>query len=99
MSGYYPAGAEYDPNAPWNQADPTMVECAACAGKGYHWFAYDINADEDVECTEETWNIIPETEEEAIAKGQHFIRSYKEICEVCDGIGEVECELDYEDYD
>jgi hypothetical protein len=24
-SGYYPPGAEFDPNAPWNQPDP--VEC------------------------------------------------------------------------
>ncbi len=22
MSGYYPAGADYDPRAPWNQSDP-----------------------------------------------------------------------------
>lgn len=26
-SGYYPAGAEYDPDAPWNEREPTMVEC------------------------------------------------------------------------
>ena len=25
-SGYYPAGAEYDPNAPWNQIDPEPQE-------------------------------------------------------------------------
>lgn len=24
-SGYYPAGAEHDPNAPWNQSDPEPV--------------------------------------------------------------------------
>ncbi len=35
-SGYYPAGAEFDPRAPWNEREPTMVECAACGGKGYH---------------------------------------------------------------
>lgn len=35
-SGYYPAGAESDPRAPWNEREPTMVECAACGGKGYH---------------------------------------------------------------
>jgi len=26
MSGYYPAGAEYNPNAPWNQEDLTEEE-------------------------------------------------------------------------
>lgn len=35
-SGYYPAGAEHDPNAPWNQEDPVMVECDECNGTGYH---------------------------------------------------------------
>lgn len=25
-SGYYPAGAEFDPNAPWNQSDPPEKE-------------------------------------------------------------------------
>jgi hypothetical protein len=25
-SGYYPPGAEFDPNAPWNQEDPSEVE-------------------------------------------------------------------------
>ena len=25
-SGYYPAGAEYDTNAPWNQIDPEPQE-------------------------------------------------------------------------
>lgn len=34
-SGYYPAGAEHDPNAPWNQEDPVMVECDECYGTGY----------------------------------------------------------------
>ncbi len=24
-SGYYPAGAEHDPNAPWNQSNPEPV--------------------------------------------------------------------------
>lgn len=84
-SGYYPAGAEYDPRAPWNEREPTMIECAACGGKGYHWHAYDFEADRETECTEETWELLPETE--------------KETCEVCDGEGEVEYEPDYDDYD
>ena len=25
-SGYYPPGAEHDPNAPWNQSDPDAVQ-------------------------------------------------------------------------
>jgi len=29
----YPAGAENDPNAPWNQNDPEICDC--CDGDGY----------------------------------------------------------------
>lgn len=43
--------------------------------------------------------VLPETEEEAIAKRMHFIKGEKETCEVCDGEGEVEYEPDYDDYD
>lgn len=30
-SGYYPPGAEFDPNAPWNQVDPPEVTYDATA--------------------------------------------------------------------
>lgn len=52
-SGYYPPGAEYDPRAPWNEKEPNMVKCEACNGKGYHWYAYNIETDKETECTEE----------------------------------------------
>lgn len=64
-----------------------------------NWYAYDFEADYKTECSEETWNMLPETEEEAIAKRMHFIKGEKEICEVCDGEGEVEYEPNYDDYD
>lgn len=58
-----------------------------------------LRPDRETECTEETWELLPETEEEAIAKRMHFIKGEKETCEVCDGEGEVEYEPDYDDYD
>ena len=73
-SGYYPAGAEYDPRAPWNEREPTYVECAA-------------------------YNLLPEDEDEAVARGQHYCKGEMETCEVCGGEGEVEYEPDYDDYD
>lgn len=98
-SGYYPAGAEHDPDAPWNKREPTMVECAACGGTGYHYYAYNFETDRDTECTEDEYNHLPDDEEEAIAKNQCIIKGIKEPCEVCDGEGEVEYESDYDDYD
>lgn len=98
--GGYPMGAEYDPCAPWNQKEPAMVECSGCSGKGHHWHAFDIRHNRETECTELVWNKLPETEEEAEAKGENYIRGEVEVCSVCDGNGEVEYDEDYEpDYD
>ena len=30
----YPDGAANDPNAPWNQKDPVMIDCPECEGSG-----------------------------------------------------------------
>lgn len=29
-SGYYPPGAEFDPNAPWNQTEPPEIDFDVC---------------------------------------------------------------------
>lgn len=98
--GGYSMGAQYDTRAPWNQKEPTMVECTACAGKGHHWYACNIRNNTTTECTELVWNMLPETEDEADARGENFCRGEVEVCSVCDGNGKVEYEEDYEpDYD
>ena len=99
-SGYYPPGAEYDPLAPWNEKESHHVKCEACNGDGYHYYAYNFEIDEETECTKDVWNTLPKTEEQARICNQHYIQGDKEICEMCDGEGEVEYEEDYEpDYD
>ena len=35
-SGYYPPGAEFDPNAPYNQSDPEPVEVDVCISQTLH---------------------------------------------------------------
>lgn len=97
--GGYPL-AEYDTHAPWNEKAPNMVKCEACNGKGKHWYAYNIETNTETECTEFTWNALPDTEELAESTRSHYMRGGVEICEVCDGAGEVEYEEDYEpEYD
>lgn len=92
MSSNYPMGAEHDPRAPWNQVDPEMEECPECHGHGKIWYAYDFRNDEDVECTKTTWQLLPDDEDEATAKGGHFIKGDVLTCSNCDGTGEVEVE-------
>lgn len=98
-SGYYPAGAQFDSNAPWNQHDPNYIKCEACDGKGYHWHAYDIKNDSEVECTREAWLCLPETEEEAMALGQRYIQGDVESCEACEGRGEIDEDVYWADYE
>lgn len=95
-SGYYPAGAEYDPRAPWNEREPTMIECAAKAITGT---PTTLRPTAKRNVPRKRGSCSHETEEEAIAKRMHFIKGEKETCEVCDGEGEVEYEPDYDDYD
>ena len=35
-SGYYPPGAEFDPNAPYNQSDQTPIEVDVCISQTLH---------------------------------------------------------------
>ena len=35
-SDYYPPGAEFDPNAPYNQSDPEPVEVDVCISQTLH---------------------------------------------------------------
>ena len=53
-SGYYPAGAEFDPRAPWNEKEPRMIPCPVCNGKGYTYY----NEDGD-EISEDEYNALP----------------------------------------
>lgn len=39
----YPLGAEFDPNAPWNQKDPDYIDCPDCNAQGYIYYDEDGN--------------------------------------------------------
>lgn len=41
----YPAGAENDPNAPYNQPDVEYVVCPDCEGRGYNRVNITISKD------------------------------------------------------
>lgn len=47
-SGYYPPGAEFDPSAPYNQADPPeKIPCEDCEGTGT---VHSLTEENEVEC-------------------------------------------------
>ena len=77
-SGYYPPGAEFDPNAPYNQVDPPEIECYDCEGTGQDEYGDDcpecdgtgyreMTADE---MDEEGQNRLAEMEEAAERKNE-----------------------------
>ncbi len=74
MSSNLPLGAEYDPNAPWNEVEPDMETCNECGGCGKRFFDEDGN-----EVTECEYALFPDKYE-------------VEVCDYCDGTGEVETE-------
>ena len=86
--GGYPAGAEYDPRAPWNSVDPDVCVCEVCGGSGKQWWRYDIEANESTAVTEEEYNALP-TEQEANERGERFCKYSVERCEECGGEGEI----------
>lgn len=98
-SGYYPAGAEYDPCAPWNERERVMVTCEACGGTGFIYHAYDFDAVRETECSHEEYEQLPDSEEEAIERNMSCVKGHVDSCTFCDGEGVVENELDYDDYD
>lgn len=104
-SGYYPAGAEFDPRAPYNQDEPEIVTCPDCGGDGYHYSAWNIRTGQTQNISHEQWSSLPADEDEAEAMDIEWVRNEPEACNTCDGTGEVEKDDepddpdDYDDYD
>lgn len=86
------------PGCPVCSPEPRMIECAACQGKGYIWYRYDLEEDKETEVSEEEYNSLPFCMGEAIEKGLRYCQGERETCEVCDGAGEIEDDYSY-DYD
>lgn len=84
-SGYYPAGAEFDPNAPWNETDPEYCTCPECNGDCGVWYDKDGNEYSDAD-------YVRMSEEER--KDLEFDKCYR-----CDGQGEIEVEPYEPDWD
>lgn len=95
--GNYPMGAEYDSNAPYNEAK--TFECEDCKGKGYICHAYDIKEHKTFECSEEEYENMLDDEDEAIANGEYIIQGEILECPTCFGSGEIEYDDEFIEYD
>lgn len=85
------------PGCPVCSPEPNYMKCEACNGTGYIWDRYDIDENTVTEVAEEEFNNLP-TEAEALEKGLRYCKGVKDVCMICNGIGEVEYEDDYNDY-
>lgn len=72
-SGYYPPGAEFDPNAPWNQKDPPEIECTECEGTG------EIDNEICTYCKGDKWREM--TADEMDEEGQKRLAEMEEAAE------------------
>lgn len=91
MNGNVPMGALHDPRAPWNWGD-NMTECDCCKGTGYIYYAYNFVTRESTECSEEDYYKLPDSIGATFAFGGQLIKGEIEICQECDGQGEVKRE-------
>lgn len=78
-------GAEFDPNAPWNEVDDVYETCSECGGDGGVWF------DEDgKEFTLAEYKKLPKEHQELC----EF-----DVCLRCDGLGTVVVENNEPDWE
>lgn len=61
--------------------------CAACKGKGWHWYAFNFKKGITLECTMYTWVTLPESKR--LTGRGHYIRGNKIRCNVCGGSGKI----------
>lgn len=82
------------PWAPWNQEQQSNheTECPYCCGRGFFFGAENIVTGEQKSCKEITYNMLPDTMDEAESKGQKWIK-WKDECPECCGTGTVEEEV------
>lgn len=62
------------------------IDCPVCDGDGQSRKALNIHTRKTTEVTEIVWQLLPECEEEAEAKGWNFCRA-EEPCPFCKGLG------------
>jgi len=98
-SGYYPAGAESDPRAPWNEREPTMVNVLHVAARAIIGTPTTLRQTTKQNVPKKHGICFPKRKKRLFAQHKYCIKGKKETCEVCDGEGEVEYEPDYDDYD
>lgn len=93
--GGYPAGAQYDSRAPWNQ-DPGRC-CDRCGGSGKIYWAWNYVTGDNKEVSEEEYDKMLDDDLEAEKQGEQWIRCDEEWCPDCHGEGCLYESSDYED--
>lgn len=107
-SGYYPPGAEFDPNAPWNQVDPDYsyleepamkvideeIECLSTLFEEYIIDVCDLSLEPDSEDIVDWYNEQTKEKQNELNEGYRNAR-LEDVCY------ELACSGDYDepDYD
>lgn len=68
-----------------------MVECPECHGTGEGpYYAFNIVTRKDVKCTKRAWHALPDDEDAAVAKGEHYCKQEHYDCPLCGGLGDID---------
>lgn len=73
--------------------DAIMTTCPDCNGIGVYHYALDVYSGNSVQVTQAAYSLLPATEDEAIKRGNRYYKWGAEICQRCNGEGEIEMEV------
>ena len=65
------------------------VTCPDCNGEGTRYYAYDLAAEDEYECTEEEYMGLPDDYDTACATRVGACKSWSRTCRRCGGRGEI----------
>lgn len=83
------------PNCPICGQEPAMRTCPDCEGIGYRYYIFNEDTNEVTECTEEEYSRYP-NERLARITNKSIYGLEPEVCERCEGRGEIEKVYDFD---
>lgn len=76
-----------DYNCPCCGEQVRMIECPDCEGIGSVYLSFNIKTREFFKTTRLAYHILPENEDMAAYKGEHYCQGDVVICKSCHGLG------------
>lgn len=64
-------------------------DCPYCGGRGSRYYKFNIHRRVFIECSEDTFALLPEDEDKAESMGLEWCQGDEEVCKECEGYGRL----------